>query len=160
MLNIIIIEDEPATARNLHFSLQEIEDIGLLATLVSVKEAVEWLRENPQTYDLVFMDIRLTDGLSFEIFQQVKVNSPVIFVTAYDEYALQAFKTNGIDYILKPFELAELQQSMNKFRQLSQPANQIMGMEQNAATVVTKFAVGIGTLRVRVRKKSGYSTAL
>src|SRR5882724_8491988 len=122
MLNLVIIEDEPAIARNLHFSLQEIEETGLLATLASVKDAVKWLSEHPQGYDLVFMDIRLSDGLSFEIFEQVSVNSPVIFVTAYDEYALKAFKTNGIDYILKPFDEAALRQAIVKFRQFQRPA--------------------------------------
>jgi len=120
MLRIVIIEDEPATARNLHFMLHETnEPIELLATLGSITQSTAWLAAHPGEYDLLFMDIRLSDGLSFEIFNQVKVQSPVVFVTAYDDYALQAFKTNGIDYILKPFSKPELQQALHKFRQLS-----------------------------------------
>jgi len=122
MLRLVIIEDEPATARNLHFMLRETDEpIELLATLGSVTQSAAWLAAHPGEYDLLFMDIRLSDGLSFEIFNQVKVHSPVIFVTAYDDYALQAFKTNGIDYILKPFNKTELQQALHKFRQLSGP---------------------------------------
>ncbi|MBS1563215.1 MAG: response regulator transcription factor [Bacteroidetes bacterium] len=118
-LRIVIIEDEPATARNLHFMLREIDvQTELLATLDSVTQSTGWLVDHPNDYDLIFMDIRLSDGLSFEIFNRVQVSRPVIFVTAYDDYALQAFKTSGIDYILKPFDKADLRKALNKFRQL------------------------------------------
>ena len=119
MLRIVIIEDEPATARNLHFMLREMDaSITLAATLDGITQSAAWLAAHPEDYDLLFMDIRLSDGLSFEIFNRVPITTPVIFVTAYDDYALRAFKTNGIDYILKPFDKPELQQALHKFRQL------------------------------------------
>ena len=116
-IRIAIIEDEPATARNLQYLLEEAEPgIKILNILNSVADTIDWLRENEAQCDLLFMDIHLSDGLSFEIFEKVKVNKPVIFVTAYNDYALQAFKANGIDYILKPFDTAELQQAISKFK--------------------------------------------
>ncbi|MDE1193360.1 MAG: LytTR family DNA-binding domain-containing protein [Arachidicoccus sp.] len=119
MIRILIVEDEPAIARNLHFILEETAQVQLLETLTNNEDAANWFNENKDNYDLVFMDIRLSDGLSFEIFNKAKVNAPVIFVTAYDEYALTAFKTNGIDYILKPFDKKELQTALDKFKALT-----------------------------------------
>ena len=99
-LRIAIIEDEPATARNLKFMLEEADpSIEVMALLTSVKEAVTWLGANSKRCDLLFMDIRLNDGLSLEIVEQVAIAAPVIFITAYNDYALQAFKANGIDYV-------------------------------------------------------------
>jgi two-component system LytT family response regulator len=121
-LRIIIIEDEPATARNLEFVLQETtQDIEVIAMLTGVTESVKWFNGNTGNYDLIFMDIRLNDGLSFDIFGQVNIEVPVIFVTAYDDYAIQAFKANGIDYILKPFDEKELEQALLKFKRLTTP---------------------------------------
>jgi two-component system, LytTR family, response regulator LytT len=118
-LRIAIIEDEPATARNLQHMIQDAAPgAEVLAILPSVAESVNWLQQHAQTCDLLFMDIRLNDGLSFEIFSQVNISLPVIFVTAFDDYALQAFKANGIDYILKPFDEEELQQALTKFNRL------------------------------------------
>lgn len=102
MLNIVIIEDE----------------LNLLVTLDEVKNSVEWFRLNDKKYDLVFMDIRLSDGLSFDILEQVNISSPIIFVTAYDDYAIQAFKTNGIGYVLKPFDKEDLRGAIEKFKSL------------------------------------------
>jgi len=117
-MNIVIIEDEPATARNLEYMLKEIEpDLKVLIKLTSISDSIGWLIDN-QICDLIFMDIRLSDGLSFEIFKKVELETPVIFVTAYNEYALQAFKANGIDYVLKPFEEGELQNALTKFKKL------------------------------------------
>lgn len=119
MIRLVIIEDEPVTARNLYHNIREAEeDTTLVTTLDSVQQSVAWLTAHPQAYDLLFMDIRLVDGLSFNIFDQVTVNSPIIFVTAYDDYALQAFKTTGIDYILKPFDKPELEKALMKFKKL------------------------------------------
>jgi two-component system LytT family response regulator len=116
-LRVAIIEDEPATARNLRHMLEDIApDTGVLAILPSVATAVTWLKEHMQECELLFMDIRLSDGLSFDIFTQVDVTLPVIFLTAYDDYALQAFRANGIGYILKPFDEAELKLSLQKYR--------------------------------------------
>jgi two-component system LytT family response regulator len=119
-MRYVIIEDEPVTARNLQHSIAELEDDSTrVTTLESVRQSIDWLTTNAAGYDLLFMDIRLTDGLSFRIFDEVEINSPVIFVTAYDDYALQAFKTNGIDYILKPFEKGELERALHKFKKLA-----------------------------------------
>ncbi|MBP1652682.1 MAG: two component transcriptional regulator, LytTR family [Bacteroidetes bacterium] len=118
-LRVAIIEDEPATARNLRHMLQDIApEIEVLTILPGVAESVAWLNDNMQQCELLFMDVRLSDGLSFDIFSQVNVTLPVIFVTAYDDYALQAFKANGIDYILKPFDESELKQSLQKYNRL------------------------------------------
>ena len=120
-LRVAIIEDEPATARNLKFLLQELDpSIEVLVLLGSVNESVAWLGVNGGRCDLLFMDIRLNDGLSLEIFEQVQVDAPVIFVTAYNDYALQAFKANGIDYILKPIGEQELEQALARFKRLTQ----------------------------------------
>lgn len=116
MIRIVIVEDEPAIARNLHFILNEIESVQLSGILTSVDASAKWFEENIDNYDLVFMDIRLSDGLSFDIFNKTKITSPVIFITAYDEYALTAFKSNGIDYILKPFDKKDLQTTLDKFK--------------------------------------------
>jgi two-component system, LytTR family, response regulator len=118
-VRIVIVEDEPATARNLQYLLKEIEEgIEVKGSLNSIAETVSWLRANKTQYDLLFMDIRLNDGLSFEIFEKVKIDKPVIFVTAYSDYALKAFKANGIDYILKPFDAEELKRALAKFKML------------------------------------------
>ncbi|GGH78672.1 two-component system LytT family response regulator [Filimonas zeae] len=119
-LRVLLIEDEPTNARNLEYMLREADStIAVVGVLPGVEEAVSWFRAYPAACDLVFMDIRLSDGLSFEIFQQVNVEQPVIFVTAYDNYALQAFKANGIDYVLKPFDQDEIKQALDKYRRLS-----------------------------------------
>ena len=116
-LNIAIIEDEPAIARNLEYTLSKLEPgIHVLNKMDSVKSAVKWLTDNMHDCDLLFMDIRLTDGLSFEIFKSIKPSVPVIFITAYDHYALEAFKVNGLDYILKPFETEEVANALQKFK--------------------------------------------
>jgi DNA-binding LytR/AlgR family response regulator len=119
-LNVIIVEDEPATARNLAHLLQTIDDtIQIIETLTGVEDAVEWFKENTSGYDLVFMDINLGDGMSFDIFKQAEVQTPVIFVTAYNNHGITAFKNNGIDYILKPFEREDLELALNKFKKFA-----------------------------------------
>ena len=119
-LNVVLIEDEPVTARNLAHLLQIIVDsLNVIATLPGVEESVDWFKTNTGKYDLVFMDIKLADGLSFDIFKQVNIQTPVIFVTAYNDYGITAFKNNGIDYILKPFDREELEQALTKFRKFT-----------------------------------------
>ncbi len=113
MLRTIIIEDEKPSARRLQRMLSEI-GIEAEAMLHSVKEAVEWFQSN-EAPDLILLDIQLSDGLSFEIFEQVEVRSAIIFTTAYDEYALKAFKLNSIDYLLKPIDDDELKTAIEKF---------------------------------------------
>jgi DNA-binding LytR/AlgR family response regulator len=126
-IRVVIVEDEPVTARNLAHVLQNVdENIIVTISLPDVKEAVEWFNANPSAYDLVFMDIRLADGVSFDIFKQAEILKPVIFVTAYNDYAIQAFKNNGIDYILKPFDEAEIELAVNKFKRwiIQSPKNE------------------------------------
>ena len=121
---ILIIEDEEAASRRLSKMIIEIlPDSFIYPAIVSITSAVNWLQNNP-TPDLLFLDVHLSDGQSFEIFKLVKVTCPIIFTTAYDQYALEAFKVNSIDYLLKPIKKEELQRSINKFIQftaLSQP---------------------------------------
>jgi two-component system response regulator LytT len=118
-LRVIIIEDEPVSARNLARLINRVdESITIVNILGSVAESVAWFSDAADSFDLVFMDIRLADGLSFDIFKKVKISRPVIFVTAYNDYAIQAFKNNGIDYILKPFDNNEVEQALNKFNSL------------------------------------------
>ena len=112
-MNVLIIEDEELAARNLLSILQEIGDLKAVAVLESIVDSIEWFELN-KCPDLVFMDIHLADGSSFEIFKHVKINCPVIFTTAYDEYALQAFKVNSIDYLLKPIDVAEVRRALVK----------------------------------------------
>ena len=120
-MKIAIIEDEPKIAESLKLILMEIDpSISVMKILSSVKSSVEWLRVNQSSCDLLFMDINLTDGLSFEIFNQIESNTPIVFLTAYDQYALDAFKVNGVDYILKPFDKTKIKQSLNKFKSLIQ----------------------------------------
>lgn len=119
-MNVLVIEDELYSARRLEKMLKELApELHILALLESVAQSVRWLKEHPAP-DLIFMDIQLSDGSSFEIFSKTNVASPVIFVTAYDEYALQAFKVNSIDYLLKPIDKGELERSLEKFNRLNQ----------------------------------------
>src|SRR5260221_14006869 len=102
-MNVVIIEDEILSGEDLVDMIGQMrKDITILAILHSVKESVAWL-EGRKDIDLIFSDIQLGDGLSFEIFKSVKIGAPIIFCTAFNEYAIEAFKTNSIDYILKPF---------------------------------------------------------
>ena len=123
-LRIVIIEDEPAIARNLNHIIKDVEPNADIRTILSsVKESTDWFKNNSENVDLVFSDIQLNDGLSFEIFQHVKINVPVIFVTAYNEYALNAFKANGIDYILKPYDEDTIKTALDKYKNLSAKNN-------------------------------------
>lgn len=117
-MNIVIIEDERVVAEDLALSIKQLIDEPVsIVQLHSVKEAIAWFKAAPEP-DLIFSDIQLGDGLSFEIFVAQPVSAPVIFCTAYDEYALDAFKANGIDYILKPFTTETLERSLERYSQL------------------------------------------
>src|SRR6478672_7219490 len=113
-MKIIIIEDEKPAARLLQ---RKVEKLGLEVSqmLHSVEESIDWFNANPHP-DLIFLDIQLSDGLSFEIFETIDIKSAVIFTTAYDEYALRAFKLNGIDYLLKPIDEEDLETAVTKFK--------------------------------------------
>lgn len=117
-MRVLIIEDEVLTSRRLRQLIQSADDsIDVLAILDSIEDSVEWFCNNSAP-DLIFMDIQLSDGLCFEIFNRVKVDSPVIFTTAYDEYAIQAFRVNSIDYLLKPVKAEELERSLDKYNSI------------------------------------------
>ncbi len=117
-MNVLIIEDERHAANRLVGQLNSVDpEIRVLQVLESVQQSVEWfLRNRPP--DLIFMDIQLDDGICFEIFEAVKINTPVIFTTAFNEYALRAFKVNSIDYLLKPIDPEQLKTAILKFRDL------------------------------------------
>ncbi len=114
-MNIIIIEDEKPSARRLQRMLSNL-DMETQVMLHSVEESIEWFQNNEHP-DLIFLDIQLSDGLSFEIFETVDIKSSVIFTTAYDEYALQAFKLNSIDYLLKPIDDEDLKKAVSKYKE-------------------------------------------
>ena len=116
-LTVLIIEDEKPAARRLA-RLLEARQISVSHMLHSVAESIAWFGNNAHP-DLIFLDIQLSDGLSFEIFDRVTVMSPIIFTTAYDEYALQAFKLNSIDYLLKPIDEEELDAALKQYRNVS-----------------------------------------
>jgi DNA-binding LytR/AlgR family response regulator len=117
-MKLLIIEDEPASAQRLKKLAEEIEpEIIVLDMLDSISTAVEWFKTHTEP-DLVLSDIHLADGLSFEIFRQVNLSCPVIFTTAYDQYAIQAFKVNSIDYLLKPIKKTELADAIRKFKKM------------------------------------------
>ena len=118
-LKVLIVEDETPAAEKLERYLNKFNPaIQVIEKIGTVKEAVLWLQTNQPEIDLIFMDIQLHDGLSFQIFQQVDVQKPVIFITAYDEFALEAFKVNSIDYLLKPITFTDLSNSLKKLESL------------------------------------------
>jgi DNA-binding LytR/AlgR family response regulator len=133
MMRVLIIEDEPYAQNELQRLLRQTgKDLEITACLDSVADTVEWLHLNSPP-DLIFADIQLADGLSFEIFRQVRVTVPVIFTTAFNEYAIQAFQVNSIDYLLKPIKIDELTKALNKlallkeqFESSANPSDQLL----------------------------------
>ncbi len=154
-MKVVIIEDEELAVEGLTTQLQRYDpSITVLAALDSIKTAVQWFQQNPAPH-LAFFDIQLADGLSFEIFEQVKITCPVIFTTAYDAYSLRAFKVNSIDYLLKPVDLEALRHSFEKLALLrgavvaTQPASvDLDAIRQLLARTTpkykTRFMVKIG----------------
>jgi DNA-binding LytR/AlgR family response regulator len=118
-MKLLIIEDEPLVAKDLLKTVGKVApDAEVIGTLASVSEARHWFDRNPAP-DLVLSDIQLSDGISFEIFESRKLKCPVIFTTAYDEYAIRAFKLNSIDYLLKPIGERELSSALEKYRSIA-----------------------------------------
>lgn len=118
MRRILIIEDERPAAEKLERLLRSVRpDWQIIATIETVQHAIKWLSSNIAP-ELIMMDIQLSDGICFEIFEKVKVTTPVIFTTAYDEYAIRAFKVNSIDYLLKPIDTESLETALAKFDQI------------------------------------------
>ncbi len=149
-MRVIIIEDEDLAIWGLLSKLPKVDpDIEVVATLDSVKSAVAWFNSNPMP-DLAFFDIQLADGLSFEIFDLVKVTCPVIFTTAYDAYALKAFKVNSVDYLLKPVSQEDLALALAKLRQLRSTPPVDMNMIRQMMSAIqprqhkSRFMIKIG----------------
>ena len=118
MIKAVIVEDESLIARELQNKIASVaSDVQVIEVLPSLKTAKKWFMQNAEP-DLLFMDIQLSDGVSFELFDHFQLNCPVIFTTAYDEYAIRAFKVNGVDYLLKPVDSEELKSAIDKCRRL------------------------------------------
>ncbi|MEM6346236.1 MAG: LytTR family DNA-binding domain-containing protein [Bacteroidota bacterium] len=118
MVNVLLVEDEKKTADMLKELIENQSDYLVVHHCDSIESTVEYLQKNQEKLDLLFFDIQLADGQSFEIFQEIEVEVPVIFCTAYDEYVLKAFKNNGIEYLLKPIREKELVEALQKFERL------------------------------------------
>lgn len=144
-MNVLIIEDESGTARRLQKLLNEIDPgIKVLAIHESIAQTVKWLEMNGEP-DLMFMDVNLSDGLSFGVFKEIEVNCPVIFTTAYDQYAIQAFKVNSIDYLLKPVNKDDLTESLRKYHKLKHP-------ESETKIDIAKLDIGKLALALGIQK--------
>lgn len=162
-MNVLIIEDEAAAVKRMRKMLLELDPgIEVLADLPSVEMAVAWFRTN-ETPDLAFFDVRLADGDSFEVFNSVEVECPVIFVTAYDEHALRAFRVNALDYLLKPIKREELAaalvraRDLRSVRNLSQFRQGVDQAGQRSITPVKRFLIRFGDkLRVVEPKDIAY----
>jgi DNA-binding LytR/AlgR family response regulator len=148
-MNVVIIEDEKPAARRLN---RMLNDLGIvpLAMLHSVEESINWFHSNPHP-QLLFLDIQLSDGLSFDIFEEVNIKSAIIFTTAYDEYALKAFKLNSVDYLLKPIDSDELENAIQKFKNLQQANTPSFHLDEIKAMIAPnqkeykkRFTVKIG----------------
>lgn len=125
-MDVLIIEDEEGAYKNLCKMLKNYDpSIKVIGWFKSIKSAVSWFASN-QNPDLIFLDIKLADGLSFEIFNKVKIEVPVIFTTAYHEFALKAFELNSVDYLLKPFSVKSLEKSINKLKRFHLKDNQLL----------------------------------
>ena len=148
-MKVLIIEDETAASENLIAMLQEIDpEIEVLKVLESVQQTVRWLSSNPAP-DLIFMDIHLSDGSAFTLFQEMEVTVPIVFTTAYDQYALDAFTVNSVDYLLKPIKTSELERALDKFKRWTHSdvmdyLQRMMKMKPaNTATYTTSLLVPV-----------------
>ena len=151
MKRVIIVEDETAAAVNLRSMLVSlIPDVEVVAILESVEESIAFFGQDVDA-DIVFMDIHLADGDSFRIFQSVDIDIPIIFTTAYDQYALEAFKVNSIDYLLKPFKEVDLQRALDKLQRLTDAERGTQ--RQNRDRMVADVQSGVQTLLVRYKDK-------
>lgn len=132
-MKVAILEDEPLAAEKLKRYLNKCDPgIEILTVLDALETALPWIQENNDQVDLYFMDVQLTDGLSFELFSNFSINKPVVFTTAFDEFAIDAFKVNSIDYLLKPITFTDLSRALKKLKSLEQ---QFVRTEQLAPTI-------------------------
>jgi len=142
-MNAVIIEDEALIARELQHKVAEVApDIKVIGTLPSLKTAYKWFMENAEP-DMIFADIQLSDGVSFEIFERYNLKCPVVFTTAYDEYAIKAFKVNGVDYLLKPIDEDELKKAIDKCRAIMESKSQYPKDIQQLLKMVTNPQVNV-----------------
>lgn len=159
-MTIIVIEDEIKTAKALGQLILSIRpDAQILSYIQSIDGAVSYLLENDQP-DLIFMDIQLADGLCFEIFKNVEVLSPVIFCTAFDDYAIDAFKSNGIDYVLKPFSRESIAQAIKKAGELKNFFQRNKKMMPDFEYLLTRTGENKGKSSFLVFKNNKYQTVL
>ncbi|MCK4853845.1 MAG: response regulator transcription factor [Bacteroidales bacterium] len=160
MIRTLIVEDEEPAAARLEKLLKQVEPgIQILDVIDSVEIAVKWFETNDPP-DLLMLDIQLADGLSFDIFKKTKVDSFVIFTTAYDEYAIKAFELNSIDYLLKPVDRVKLQNSIQKYRKLAGRNQQVSietlmeTLEHRKSSFKIRFAVNVGSKIISVETRS------
>jgi two-component system, LytTR family, response regulator LytT len=149
-VKILIVEDEPAALKRMTKLLAEVDPtITVVANTTSVKDTVDWLRSNPAP-DLAFFDVRLSDGDSFAVFQRTEVDCPVIFITAFDEYALNAFKVHAVDYLLKPLKQSDLAAALLRFKSLGMVrdmaplANKDVAESATPVSLVKRFLIRYG----------------
>jgi DNA-binding LytR/AlgR family response regulator len=139
-MKVLIIEDEQPAAEKLERYLMKYDPSTIvLEKISSVKDSVDWLQQHEREVDLIFMDIQLIDGLSFQIFQQVQIRKPVIFTTAFNEFALDAFKVNSIDYLLKPITFTDLSASLKKLESLREQLQVTTPLQERIQKAVTTF---------------------
>jgi len=140
-MKILIIEDETPAAEKLERYLSRLDEpVEVLAILPSVESSVTWFEANPDLADLVFMDIQLNDGKSFEIFEKTRITAPIIFTTAYDEYAIEAFKVNGIAYLLKPITFEDITDAFDKVTSLKKK----LGKSDSTSNDIDKLLSKLG----------------
>ncbi|MCG8701248.1 MAG: LytTR family DNA-binding domain-containing protein, partial [Bacteroidales bacterium] len=157
MIKALIVEDELLAVEKLQMLLEQIdEDIHIINHLESVEMTIDWLSKNEA--DLIFMDIHLSDGPCFLIFEQIDVKTPIIFTTAYDQYAIKAFKQNSIDYLLKPIDEDQLKQSIEKYKELFQKKSETIDyqkiaglLSQSNTTYKSRFMVYAGQKLVSLK---------
>jgi len=155
-MKALIIEDELPAAKRFKSILKEADpSIEVLSVIDSISASVKWINSNPVP-DLIFMDIQLSDGLSFEIFKHAKISCPIIFTTAFDEYAIQAFKVNSIDYLLKPIEIGDLKNSLKKLGELKKQLSHD-GESEQFRKMLEMIAQNRIVFKTRFLVKSGQS---
>ncbi len=158
-MKVVIVENELLAAEKLErYLLKYSPEVVVLKIITSTKDAITWFQEN-QIYDVIFMDIQLADGLSFEIFTKVTIDKPIIFTTAFDEYAVDAFKVNSVDYILKPITFTDISRAMNKLKMMQSlfnPSNEVLvnvvdNLKKNKAK--DRFLVRLGNYINSIKSK-------
>jgi DNA-binding LytR/AlgR family response regulator len=158
-MKTVILEDESLAAKDLQKLLHQLEPgIEVQAILPGLTSAREWFSKNPEP-DLLFMDIQLSDGVSFDLFNHKKLECPVIFTTAYNEYAIQAFKVNSIDYLLKPIDRVELKMALEKFKKLKQQSIPF-NLQNHIQALMQDLAVGQPAKKYKERFMAHYKNTL